>query len=99
MLLLIVGLGGIQGDGGHGAGGPADLAVAESEGGVVELGSPAAQGLENLAAGGQHPARRRVNQRYVLRPVLSDHGEFAARNDHALPVNDPNRALRVLLQL
>ena len=99
VLLLIVGLGGVQGHGRHGADGLADFIVTKGKSRVVKLVAPAVQRLESLAIGGGHAASGIVDHRHILRPTLADHGQFAAGNDDALPVDHADRSVRVLFQL
>ena len=49
VLLLIIGLGGVQRHRGHGADGLADLVIAKGEGRVIKLVAPARQRLEGLS--------------------------------------------------
>ena len=99
MLLLIIGLGGVQRHRGHGADGLADLILSKGKSGVVELIAPAVEGLEGLSIGSHHGASRVIDDADVLCPALSDHGKLAAGDDDALSIDHAHRAIRVLLEL
>ena len=65
MLLLVIGLGGVQRHGGHGADRPADLIVPQSEGRVIELGAPAGERLEGLPLQAEQCAGGIVDGRFT----------------------------------
>ena len=97
MLLLIIGLGGIQGDRSHGADRFADLVVSKGERGIIELIAPAVERLEGLSVGCDHGPGGVVHHGHMLRPALTDHGQFAAGDDDALRIDNANGTVRVLL--
>ena len=99
MLLLVIGLGGVQRHGGHGADRPADLIVPQSEGRVIELGAPAGERLEGLPLQAEQRAGGIVDGVHVLRPALADESQFTAGHYHALAVHHADGAVGVLLHL
>ncbi|MPM26155.1 hypothetical protein SDC9_72656 [bioreactor metagenome] len=99
VLLLVIGLGGIQRHGGKGADCFADLVVAEGKRGIVKLRPPAIQRLERLSGGNHHAPPCGIDRGDKLRPPLSDHGKLAARDDDSLAVDHTHRPVRVLLEL
>ena len=99
MLLLIIGLGGVEGNGSHSADGTADLIITKGEGSIVKLVAPAAEGLEGLSIGGDHGVGGVIDDRNIFRPALADHGQFAAGADDTLTVDDANGAVGIFFQL
>ena len=99
MFLLVVGLGGVQGHGGHGAHRPAHVVVPEDEDRIIKLGIPSVQGLEGLAVGGDHGAGGAVYHRHMLCPALSDQRQLTARDHHTFPVDYADGPICIFLQL
>ena len=97
MLFLIIRLGRIEGYRSHGAHRLADLIVAKCKRGIIKLIAPAIERLKGLSIRRNHAAGRTVHHLHILRPALPDHGQFAAGNDNAFPINHTDCAVRVLL--
>ena len=99
VLLLVVALGGVQGNGGHGADGAAHAVVAGSEHGVVKAAAPAGQRLEILALQRNAGTIGGDDRLHILAPLLADSRQLTAGDDGTLGVDNADRAVSRLLEL
>ena len=99
MLFLIVSFGSVQRHGRHGTNGLADLIITESEHCIVKLRTPAVQRLEGLSVRGDHAACGMVNDGGIFCPTLTDHGQLAAGDDNAFPIEHTDGTVCILFQL
>ena len=99
VLLLIVGLGAVEGHGDHGADELGLLVAALDEGGVVVMGTAAGQGLEGLVPIDHHRAVVGVQRGGGAFPLLPDPGQLIAGDHGALVVDDTDDPVRALLHL
>ena len=99
MLLLIVGLGAVEGHGDHGADELGLLIAALDEGGVVIVGAPADQGLEGLVPIDDHCGLIDCQGRRSAFPFFPDPGQLVAGDHGALVVDDADDPVGALLHL
>ena len=78
MLLLIIGLGSVEGHHGHGAQTGGRLVLPLDEGGVVELGPPAGQRSEGFSFKADGNTLPPADSRRRSGPLLADAGQFTA---------------------
>ena len=99
MLLLVIGLGAVQGHGDHGADEPGLLVAALDEGGVVIVRAAAGQGLKGLIPIDHHGAVVGVQGGGSALPFLSNPGQLIAGDHGALVVDDADDPVRALFHL
>ena len=99
MLLLIVGLGAVEGHHGHGAHRPGGLVLPPGEGGVIKLGAPPRQRLEGIAAIGDQLGLGGVHRLYRAGPLFSNAGELVTGYHRSLGIDDADGAVGAVLHL
>ena len=99
VLFLIIGLGPVEGHHRHGTQGSGQLVLTLDESGIVKLGAPAGQGLEDLALEVSLGIVRRVNGGHRTGPVLPDTGELAAGHHNPVGIDHAHHAVDAVLHL
>ena len=99
VLLLIIGLGRVQGHAGHGADRAAHAVVAAGKHGIIEVAAPTGQSLEGLALHADTVAVGPFNGVHILGPLFADPGKLAAGDDAAVSVQNADDTVRRLLEL
>ena len=99
VLLLIVGLGPVEGHHGHGAEGLGLRVLPLDKGGIVELGAPAGQCLEGAALKADGAAVPPVDRLHHARPVLANAAQFVAGHHRSLRINHADGSVCAVLHL
>ena len=99
VLLLIRGLGSVEGHHRHGAQGRALRVLPLDKSGVIELSAPAGQRLEGLPLIPGDPVVGGIDGRHRAGPMLTDTGELTACHDDAVRVNDTHHPVDAVLHL
>ena len=99
MLLLIEGLGIVQGDIGQLAEGPGHLVITGAEHGVFKGIGIAHDGLEALLGEGHHTVGAGAHLHGGIGPVLPQQGDIGGGNDAAFRIHNAEGAVRDLLEL
>lgn len=90
VLLLVVGLGPVEGHGRHGADQPGVVVLAADKHSIVKLGTPAGQRLEGLALKGDNLVSCGVHSLHRTGPTLSNIGQLIAGHHRSLGIDDAN---------
>ena len=99
VLLLIIGLGRVQGHAGHGAHGASHTVVAAGENRIVKVGAPAGHGLEGLALDRDAAVLSGFDGLHIAGPLLADARQLAAGDHGSFVINDSDDAVGGFLKL
>ena len=99
VLLLIIGLGTVERDGGHGAHGGSLLIFAPDKGGIVKLTIPTGHGLKGEAVAHHHVVPFGSQQCGYIPPLLTNVSQFVTCQYGALLVDDSDGSVGAILHL
>ena len=99
VLLLIVGLGPVEGHHRHGAQGAGHLVLPLHKGGIVELSPPARQGLEGLSLKMGGGVVRGIDGGHRAGPMLANAGQFTARHHDPVCIDHTHSAVDAVFHL
>ena len=99
VLLLIIGLGTVEGHGSHGAHHPGLPVLPLGKGGIIKLGAPAGQGLEGTTFKLDRLSLPVVDRLHCAGPMLPDAAEFVASHHRSLRIDHTYRPVCAVLHL